>query len=60
MLALRENIDSSEVKMKHFEDALKKVSASVTPADMSKYKKIETEYLRSAKAAIEQSAGYLG
>ncbi len=60
MLALRENIDSKEVKMKHFEDALKKVSASVTKSDSDKYKKIEQEYLRSAKAALETPASYLG
>jgi transitional endoplasmic reticulum ATPase len=60
MLALRNNIDSKEVSMKNFEDALKKVSASVTPADINKYKKIETEYLRSAKAALESPIGYLG
>ena len=60
MLALRTNIDSKEVKMKNFEDALKKVSASVTPADLNKYKKIESDYLRSAKAAIEHPVGYLG
>ncbi len=61
MLALRENIDSKEVKMKFFEDAMKRVSASVTPSDMSRYKKIEQEYLRNSKAALEQkSEGYLG
>ena len=28
--------------------------------DINKYKKIETEYLRSAKAALESPIGYLG
>ncbi len=60
MLALRENIDAKEVKMKHFEDAIKKVGASVTKADMDRYRKIETEYLRSAKAALEIPKSYLG
>ena len=60
MLALRENIESKEVKMKHFEDALKKVGASVTRGDMDRYRKIETEYLKSAKAALEVPSAYLG
>jgi len=61
MLALRENIEAAEVKMKYFEDALRKVSASVTKGDVDKYRRIETEYLKSAKAALDQpSAGYLG
>ena len=61
MLALREDITVKEVKMKYFEDALKKVGPSVTKSDMDKYRKIETEYLRSAKAALERpSSPYLG
>jgi len=60
MLALRENIDSKEVKMKHFDDALKKVSSSVSKLDMDKYRRIETDYLRSAKVALERSAEYFG
>jgi transitional endoplasmic reticulum ATPase len=60
MLALRENIASKEVSSKHFEEALKKVSPSVTKADMDRYRKIETDYLRSAKAALENQSAYLG
>jgi transitional endoplasmic reticulum ATPase len=60
MLALRENIASKEVSLKHFEEALKKVSPSVTKADMDRYRKIETDYLRSAKAALENQSAYLG
>ena len=60
MLALRENIDSKDVKLRYFDDALKKVGASVTKADMDRYRKIETEYLRSAKAALEIPKSYLG
>ena len=60
MLALRENIDNKEVKMKHFEDALKKVKPSVTKIDIDKYKRIETEYLRSAKVGMERPVEYLG
>jgi len=60
MLSLRENIDNKEVSMNHFEAALNKVSASVTKGDVEKYKKIESEYLKSAKAGIEKDTGYLG
>jgi len=60
MLALREDIGSSVVKMKHFEEALKKVGGSVTKGDMDRYRKIETEYLKSAKAALEVPTSYLG
>ena len=60
MLSLRENIDSKEVKMKYFEEALKKVGTSVTKSDMDRYRKIETDYLKSAKAALETPKSYLG
>ncbi len=61
MLCLRENIDNKEVRMKHFEEALKKVGASVSKTDMDRYRKIETDYLRSAKAALEKApTAYLG
>ena len=61
MLALREDIKCKEVKMKHFEEAMRKVGASVSKTDMDRYRKIETDYLRSAKAALEKPANaYLG
>ena len=60
MLSLRDNIDSQDVSMKYFEEAMKKVGASVTKSDMDRYRKIETEYLRSAKAALEVPKSYLG
>jgi len=60
MLALRENINSKEVKMKHFDEAMKRISASVTKSDIDKYRRIESEYLKSAKAALEKPVGYLG
>ncbi|MEK6882982.1 MAG: AAA family ATPase, partial [Nanoarchaeota archaeon] len=53
MLALRENMDSKEVKMRHFEDAMKKVPPSISKFEIEKYDKMEKEYLRSAKAALE-------
>lgn len=36
MLCLRENMENKEVKMKHFEEALKKVGASVSKSDMDR------------------------
>ena len=47
--------------MKHFEEAMKKVGASVTKSDIDKYRKIESDYLKSAKAALESKpSAYLG
>ncbi|MEK6914475.1 MAG: CDC48 family AAA ATPase [Nanoarchaeota archaeon] len=60
ILALRDNIEAKEVGLKYFEEAMKKVGASVTKYDMDRYRKIETEYLRSAKAALEVPKSYLG
>ncbi|MBI2629514.1 AAA family ATPase [Candidatus Pacearchaeota archaeon] len=60
MLALRENKDAKEVTKKNFEDAMKKVRPSVSKQLIDKYKKIEEDYLKNAKAAIEKEAQYLG
>jgi transitional endoplasmic reticulum ATPase len=62
ILALRENIQSKEVNMKHFEEALKIVKPSVTSNDLEAYKQIEEEYLRKARgAAIKKDIpNYLG
>jgi len=60
MLALRDNMGVKEVRKKYFEEAMKKVSPSVTENDSKKYKEIETNYLRSAKAALEKPLSYMG
>ncbi len=60
MLALRKNIDADKVSKEFFEEAMAKIKPSVTKADIEKYKKVEENYLRSARAALESSAGYLG
>ncbi|MAG02349.1 ATPase [Candidatus Pacearchaeota archaeon] len=61
ILSLREDITNKEVNIRHFEEALKKVGPSVTKSDMDRYRKIETEYLKSAKAALEtKQSAYLG
>jgi transitional endoplasmic reticulum ATPase len=54
MLALRENMNSKEVNKTHFEEAMKKMSASVSKEDLKRYEHIEHNYLKSAKAALER------
>jgi transitional endoplasmic reticulum ATPase len=58
--ALREDIDSKFVTKKHFEQALEKIKPSVTKSTIEVYKKIEENYLKSAKAALPQEGSYLG
>jgi transitional endoplasmic reticulum ATPase len=58
--ALRESIDSKQVTKKHFVEALKKIKPSVTASTIEMYKKIESEYLKSAKAAIPMDNSYFG
>jgi len=60
MLALRESIDSKEVKKKHFLEAIKKIKPSITKSTIDTYKKIEDNYLKSAKAAIPNETSYFG
>ncbi len=60
MLALRESVDAKIVKKKHFEEALKKVKPSVNKYTMDVYKKIEENFLQSAKAALPIAGSYLG
>ena len=62
ILALRENIKSEEVTMEHFEAAMKKVRASITDKDLETYKKIEEEYLRTARGAAvkKEMPNYFG
>ncbi|MFH1501292.1 MAG: CDC48 family AAA ATPase [archaeon] len=60
MLTLRKDIKSKEVKKKEFDEAMKKVRASVSKESLERYKKIESDYLKSARAALEDGPGYLG
>ncbi|MFA5953099.1 MAG: CDC48 family AAA ATPase [Candidatus Pacearchaeota archaeon] len=61
MLSLREDIDAKIVTRKHFEKALDKFKPSITKATIDTYKKIEENFLKSAKAAITNGSGsYLG
>jgi len=59
MLALREDIKIKEVSKKNFEEAMKKVRPSVSKDSMDRYRRMETDYLKSAKAALEHTS-YLG
>ena len=60
MLSLRESIDAEQVKKKHFDEAFKKVQPSVNKSTIEVYKKIEDNFLKSAKVAIPQENSYLG
>ena len=60
MLSLREDIEAKEVKKKHFESAISKIKPSVTTSTIKVYKKVEEEFLKSAKAAVPLETGYLG
>jgi len=60
MLALRKDKNAKQVRKKHFEEAMKKIKPSVSKEAMDRYRKIESQYLKSAKAALENKAGYLG
>ena len=59
MLSLRESLDSEEVKKKHFDDALKRIKPSVTTSTIEVYKKVEENYLKSAKSAVPLESSYL-
>ena len=61
LLALRKDIKAKEVSNKFFEEALKKVRPSVNKELIEKYKAIEENYLRQAKAAItKEIPSYMG
>ncbi len=61
MLALRESLKNKEISMRHFDEALNKVRASVRAEDMKRYKEIEESYMRTARGAqIQAKTNYLG
>ena len=60
MLALRESKDSKEVKNKHFKEAMDKIRPSVNKATVQVYKKVEENFLKSAKSAVVNENTYLG
>jgi len=60
LLALRESKEAKQIKKKHFDEALKKVHPSISEKTIDAYRKIEEQYLKSAKAAVPQANSYLG
>ncbi len=61
MLALREDIETKKVTKKHFDKAMEKIMPSVSKADQQRYQQVESQYLKSAKAALtNSSASYAG
>lgn len=60
MIALRESKDAKNVKKKHFDEALKKIKPSVSKPILEVYKKIEDNFLKSAKTALPLESSYLG
>ena len=60
--SLRENVDAKEVKMKHFEEALKKIPPSITKEMVRFYKKFEERRKKISKEEVEVSGGpkYIG
>ena len=61
MLSIRENLKTKEVRLSHFNEALKKVYPSVTEGDLKRYKEIEDTYLRSARGiTIKSETNYFG
>ncbi len=60
MTALRRDISTGTVTKDDFDEAFKKVRASVSPETAKRYKKIEDYYLKSAKAGIESGPIYAG
>ncbi len=61
ILALRENMAATEVNSKHFEQALKKVRASVTKEIEKEYEKLQDHFRAArAKAMKEEKPVYFG
>ncbi len=59
LISLRESIEAKEVTKKHFDEAFRKIKPSVTKSTIEVYKKVEENFLKSAKAALPEG-GYLG
>jgi len=60
MLALRESIDVKQVRKSHFEEAIKKIKPSVTKSTIEVYRKVEENFLKSARASVPNENSYLG
>ena len=62
LAALREDIKSKEVTLKHFTHALKIVNPSISQEDLKRYMEIEEEYIKKAKTnqVKPETPSYLG
>ena len=60
MHALRTDMQSKTVTKDDFDEAFKKVRASVSPETAKRYKKLEEYYIKSAKAGLEVGPLYTG
>ena len=60
LIALRESMSAKTVRKSHFEEALRKVKPSVNKSVLEVYKKVEENFLRSAKASLSLESSYLG
>ncbi len=54
--ALRENKKASEVKLKHFDEALKKIKASITKEELARYTNIEKR-IREGEKSVTSYTG---
>jgi transitional endoplasmic reticulum ATPase len=52
MIAIRENLETKKITLKHIEKAMQRVPPSVTKHQSEKYKQIEKDYLKSARASL--------
>jgi len=60
LIALRESMAAKTVKKSHFEEALNKVKPSVNKGVLEVYKKVEENFLKSARASLPAENSYLG
>jgi transitional endoplasmic reticulum ATPase len=60
MASLRENMKSKEVKLKHFDEALRKMSASITKDVINYYKNFVERHKKVEKEKDDSSTRYIG
>ncbi|MEM2713700.1 MAG: AAA family ATPase, partial [Candidatus Pacearchaeota archaeon] len=52
LAALRENMNAKEVKLKHFQEAMKKIKPSITKEEAARYKNIEKKIRESESKGV--------
>ncbi len=60
LIALRKNLESRQVKMENFEEALKKTKPSIRGEVLKVYEEMEEDYINKARASIQKVPTYLG